>query len=356
MITSQNIGGGIKTTIALMNGLAKEEYKVMLLLPKDCAYLKEFDSKIEIQFFKESPLFSILNPLKYIRLCHFIKRHYLSLPKETIFFCSDRPALMLALLVSKKSVIFYISRGWFYTNLSARFLRLFLFPKVTTFIGISDKQVNLMKMYNPKNLNIFLIQNGIQLPEKQFLTFQKSKITISTIGGICERKNQLQCIELINEFKDKFPIQLYIFGTTFTPIDEAYKLKLEHYITDNHLENLVFFKGHETNFDVIYGSSDIVVSTAVEEGFGRTLIEAMAYGIPVIASDKSGGPSNIIANGVDGILYNSTTDDLVANVIRIIEDASLRNNIIKNALIKVQNQYSEQTMVHNYSILLQNAR
>ncbi len=356
MITSQNIGGGIKTTIALMNGLAKEEYKVMLLLPKDCTYLKEFDSKINIQFFKESPLFSIFNPFKYFRLCKFIKRHYLSLPKETIFFCSDRPALMLALMVSKKSVIFYVSRGWFYTNLSARFLRMFLFPKVTTFVGISDKQVNLMKKYNSKNSNIYLIQNGIKLPEKQFHTFQRSKVTMSTIGGICERKNQLQCMELINELKGDIPIQLYIFGTTFTPIDEAYKLKLEHYITDNQLENHVFFKGHETSFDVIYGSSDIVVSTAVEEGFGRTLIEAMAYGIPVIASNKSGGPSTIIANGVDGILYDSTTQDLVANVIRIIEDVNLRNTIIQNALIKVQNQYSEQTMVHNYSILLQNAR
>lgn len=354
MITKEDIGGGIKSTITLMNGLQMEGHEVTVLIPKTCTYLHKFNTEITVLFFEKDPVISISNPINYYKLCKLVKKKFQKLNTGTIYFCSDRPALMLALLLGKSTSIYYISRGWFYTNWSARFLRLFLFSRVSQFIGISNKQFDLMKLYAKPHSKVALIENGIQLPAKQFTPFQNNTIVLTTIGGICERKNQLQCIGLIHLLKDKYRIKLVLFGTTFTPVDEMYKQKLEKYIEHHQLENYVEFKGHETNFDLIYGQSDIIISSATEEGFGRTLIEAMSYGIPVIASDMAGGPSMIINHEKDGLLFDSSLDDLQKKTETLINNVPLRNYIIKNALSKVESKYTEKIMCKNYSNLIEN--
>lgn len=354
IITSKDIGGGIKSTISLLNGLADINYKVAVLVPNDCEFLNKFSSSIEIYYFNQSSLFSLFKPLHFYKLCKFTKETFESYNdnNNAVYFCSDRPALMLAFLFSKKANLFYISRGWFYTNTSALFLRFFMFPRVKQFVGISDKQYNLMKQYAPKHTKIQIIQNGIDLPNHTFIPFTKNEVRLTTIGGICDRKNQMQCLELIVLLKDKIKVRLNIFGTTFTPIDEAYKKTLENYIDENKINHLVSFKGNENNFDVIYSQSDIVLSTAKEEGFGRTIIEAMSYGIPVIASSKAGGPSTIITHQINGLLYNGSLIDLEQNVFFYINNEESRMQIIENAVNLVKKKYTMERVVDEYDKLI----
>lgn len=354
IITSKDIGGGIKSTISLLNGLSNVNYKVAVLVPNDCDFINKFTPTIEIYYFKESPLFSLFKPLHFYKLCKFTKEVFNSYNKNNnaIYFCSDRPALMLAFLFSKKSILFYISRGWFYTNISALFLRFFMFPRVKQFVGISDKQYNLMKLYAPKSTKVNIILNGINLPKHTFEPFKCNEIKLTTIGGICDRKNQMQCLELIVLLKDKINVALNIFGTTFTPIDEVYKKSLESFIEENKIGHLVCFKGNENDFDVIYSQSDIVLSTAKEEGFGRTIIEAMSYGIPVIANSKAGGPSTIITNLQDGLLYDGSLTDLEQKVLYYINNEENRKQIIENAINLVKKKYTMKRVVEDYAKLI----
>ncbi len=354
IITSKDIGGGIKSTISLLNGLADINYKVAVLVPNDCEFLNKFSSSIEIYYFNQSSLFSLFKPLHFYKLCKFTKKVFDGYNKynNTVYFCSDRPALMLAFLFSKKSMLFYISRGWFYTNISALFLRFFMFPRVKQFVGISEKQFNLMKQYAPKKSKINIIQNGIELPKHTFIPFIDNKVRLTTVGGICDRKNQMQCLELVVLLKDKINVSLNIFGTTFTPIDEGYKKTLENFIEENKIGHLVCFKGNENDFDVIYSQSDIVLSTAKEEGFGRTIIEAMSYGIPVIANSKAGGPKTIITNSQDGLLYDGSLTDLEQKVLFYINNEESRMQIIENAINLVKKKYTMKSEVEEYDKLI----
>jgi len=354
IITPKDIGGGIKSTIALLNGLATENFNVIVLLPKDCEFVAKFNPSITIEYFHENPIISLLNPFHYLRLCSFTKTKVAIYQQkaDTIFLCSDRPALMLALLMPKLSKLFYISRGWFYTNLSARFLRAIMFPRVSQFVGISDKQYLLMKQYAPKNAKVNLIQNGIDLPNHQFTPFTSETLHLTTIGGICDRKNQMQCLELIQLLKYKMQVHLHIFGTTFTPIDVAYKKTLSNFINQNQLETFVTFEGHETDFDRIYKQSDVVLSVAKEEGFGRTIIEAMSYGIPVIASSKAGGPSTIITHNNNGLLYDGSLEDLRVKLMYLIENKEVSKEIIANALVLVQENYTMNRVAKDYATLI----
>lgn len=356
IITSKDIGGGIKSTIALLNGLQTLGHTVTVLVPMDCEFITSFSSGVNVIYFDKKPTISIVRFYSFLQLCKYTKKVFdqINEKHDTLYFCSDRPALMLAFLLSKKTPLFYVSRGWFYKNLSARFLRFFMFPRVQQFVGISDKQYKLMKLYAPKKAKVNLIENGIEIPKQNFTTFQDKVIKLATIGGICDRKNQMQCIKLINILKDSFSIHLNIFGTTFTAIDEAYKKTLEAYIEKHKLQNWVTFKGNETSFDVMYSQVDIVLSTAKEEGFGRTLIEAMSYGIPVIANDKAGGPSMIISHGLNGLLYDSSLEDLKSKTEFMILNDSHRGQMITNALSLVKEKYTMKRVVEDYSQLIEN--
>jgi len=80
-----------------------------------------------------------------------------------------------------------------------------------------------------------------------------------------------------------------------------------------------------------YKSADILLFPAENEAFGRVLVEAMACGVPVIAT-RSGGVPEIVREEIDGILVTpGDTGELAKAVLRLLKDEGLRNQMSKTA-------------------------
>lgn len=78
---------------------------------------------------------------------------------------------------------------------------------------------------------------------------------------------------------------------------------------------------------LILNSADIFVSTAIEEAFGQTLLEASACGVPAVAFDV-GGISDILVHEQSGLLaLAKTPDQLKFQIERLLDDASLREKM-----------------------------
>jgi glycosyltransferase involved in cell wall biosynthesis len=83
------------------------------------------------------------------------------------------------------------------------------------------------------------------------------------------------------------------------------RTKLEKLCSKLDLEDRVFMPGVVKNVDAHLRKADIFILSSRFEGFPMTLCEAMACGVPVIASKCLSGPREIVHDGIDGMLVKS---------------------------------------------------
>jgi glycosyltransferase involved in cell wall biosynthesis len=92
------------------------------------------------------------------------------------------------------------------------------------------------------------------------------------------------------------------------------------------LGDRVRFLGGRSDIPRVMAGLDILVHTAIEEPFGRVLIEAMAAGTAVVAS-RGGGVTEIVEHGVTGYLVPPRDADAVAASIRLLADPERRSTM-----------------------------
>jgi glycosyltransferase involved in cell wall biosynthesis len=98
------------------------------------------------------------------------------------------------------------------------------------------------------------------------------------------------------------------------------------------LSDEVYFLGWREDLGSIYRELDVVALTSLNEGTPLALIEAMAIGKAIIATDVGGVP-DIIQDGKTGIIVHSGDIDMFAkNLINILDDKALRNKLGESAV------------------------
>ena len=98
--------------------------------------------------------------------------------------------------------------------------------------------------------------------------------------------------------------------------------------------------------------SGLLVLPSLAEGFGLVLIEAMAAGVPVIATDVA-GIRDVVRNGETGLLVPpSNASKLAAAIAEIAEHDQLRRRLINAALIDVQQRFIWDKVFDQYRHLL----
>ncbi|GAB7079710.1 glycosyltransferase family 4 protein [Megalodesulfovibrio paquesii] len=82
-----------------------------------------------------------------------------------------------------------------------------------------------------------------------------------------------------------------------------------------------------------YAAADLYVMTSRFEGFGNTLAEALAHGLPAVAVDCETGPRDILRHELDGLLVPQDDPDALASALgRLMADAPLRRRFGAQAM------------------------
>jgi len=208
-------------------------------------------------------------------------------------------------------------------------------------ILIIPNGINCAKFQNASDLDFSLIQ----FYPHEF----KDKTVISVIGRLSPEKGQYLLLEAIELLLQKTPVKnlcIFLIG------DGPDKNKLETYskkISDK-FGIQIEMPGHTKNVNEFLKLTDIFVLPSFYEGFGLALVEAMAAGVPVIASE-SGGVPEIIDDGVDGLLFSSGDNESLSEKIDLLlKNEELSDLIATNAVEKAK-KFDVQKMVDKYRTL-----
>jgi glycosyltransferase involved in cell wall biosynthesis len=147
-------------------------------------------------------------------------------------------------------------------------------------------------------------------------------------------------------------VQLVITGNS-----TAYTNFLKKLVYDLGLKNYVYFTGllSETDLVKAYKNSAVYVYTAPEEDFGMGVIEAMGYGVPVVAW-ASGGPATTIINNKTGILVrNKSFTGFVSAIEKLLINKKLNQKMGESACLLVNNKYSYDRHIKHLSKTLNSA-
>ena len=172
---------------------------------------------------------------------------------------------------------------------------------------------------------------------RQHLGATSGSLCLLNVGSNHPRKNVSVIFAAVKLLKDKgASVQFWKAGTDFTT-DER-KLIAMHSI-----ENEVSYIGQpeKSTLVKIYNAADVLVAPSLHEGFGITLLEAMACGTPVVTSNVSAMPEVV---GDAGVLVDPTNARHIADaVLKIQSDASFRRQLVEKSLARAKTFTWEKT-------------
>jgi glycosyltransferase involved in cell wall biosynthesis len=113
-----------------------------------------------------------------------------------------------------------------------------------------------------------------------------------------------------------------------------------------------YFHGEIDDIDEFYRSIDVYLSCSNSEGLPNAVMEAMANGIPVIATDV-GGVSEIVRHGETGFIVRPGDADMMLHYCRMLmADPELRTRIGRNGKDYIRDKYSLEKMICNFEIAI----
>lgn len=130
------------------------------------------------------------------------------------------------------------------------------------------------------------------------------------------------------------------------------KKELEKIVKKLNLENSVTFLGFCPDLSLELKKSSIYVLSSQFEGFSMSLAESMSQGCACISYDCIAGPSEIISNGIDGILVEDQNQyQLFDEISMLIEDEQRQKYLALNAIKNIQ-RFSLENIGNKWDFLI----
>jgi glycosyltransferase involved in cell wall biosynthesis len=177
-----------------------------------------------------------------------------------------------------------------------------------------------------KTDNIIVISNPLWFSSPQKQNKLQNKVVVA-IGRHSIEKQFDILIKIWKKVVVEYPDwTLKIYGET-----DGEKT-IEKLVQQLNMNNHVKLHSPIKNIEQAYSNASILLNTSSSEAFGLVIIEAMAFGLPVIAFDSASGPKSVIENEKNGLLIENNDIQTYANKIKVlIQNETLRKALGENA-------------------------
>lgn len=185
-----------------------------------------------------------------------------------------------------------------------------------------------------KKLNkaIYIIPNSIPFDVND-ISIEKEK-TIIMVGRISPEKGYDRVVAIAKELRNRLPqwkIEIWGDGPDFYLIKELYKKE--------GIDDFVTLKGSTKNIVSVYQKASLLIMTSYTEALPMVIIEANAYGIPVVAYECE-GTIELISEGVNGyVIEDNNYMQFTDKILQVISDDNIYKSFF-NSSCKTSKKFS----------------
>lgn len=208
-----------------------------------------------------------------------------------------------------------------------------------------DLTQDIQRIYNFVDTKIFDIQGDKRPCPQEAFGFHGETVFIH-MSNFREVKRPLDVVEIFKQVHEARPdTRLLMVGDG--PLYNACRMKVKEYA----LQEAVKFLGKQEDVVSILQMSDVMLFPSQVESFGLAPLEAMACGIPVVASN-SGGVPEVVEHGQCGFLADVGDVDTMAKYsIQLVEDCQLRSQMGQAGRARAEEFFSPSQIVSEYEDL-----
>jgi glycosyltransferase involved in cell wall biosynthesis len=164
------------------------------------------------------------------------------------------------------------------------------------------------------------------------------------VGNLIDRKRPLAVVEIIAALKALAPEQRFVglfLGSASNGLEKTAKVKAQQFEVDDR----IYFLGYRYPGEAWIAGFNALLVPSVGEPLGRTIVEAMLLGTPVIASD-SGGNREVITNGTTGQIVQPDDPQAFATAyLNLINSPHDLAKIVENAQLETRERFGTERHV-----------
>lgn len=175
------------------------------------------------------------------------------------------------------------------------------------------------------------IPNGIELERFSAARQPNDALTVGMVGSLTSVKNPELFVRAAAKVIEEHPTVRFMHIGKGPLMDDMHTLARELEIDDS-----ITFYGQRDDVSALLGRMDIFALTSTSEGMPNAVMEAMAAGLPVVATDV-GDCRELITDGENGLIVpTGDVNALASALIRLIEDAELRRRMGRRSHERIQ--------------------
>jgi len=334
IITDLDIGGAEAMLLKTLRNFKNNQYEhfVISLHPKKNSLRKEIEKEgfevYSLNLSKKNFLFA------FVRLLFILKKEKPKIVHNYLFH-ADLVGRIAARLMRVPIVISSLRNENIGGRLYERLLGMtdFCVDNVTA-VSRNVADAHILKGTTKKD-KIRIIYNGVELVDthsesspciRKEMNIDDDVFLLLTIANLEAKKGHIFLFEALSILKEKgYRFKLLAVGSG------RERKKLEDEIVNKGLEKEILLTGRREHISELLAASDAFVLPSLWEGLPNALLEAMAAGLPVIAT-KVGGIPEVIRDNETGLLVEPRDRSALAKAIeRIMEDPELRRRLAENA-------------------------
>lgn len=203
---------------------------------------------------------------------------------------------------------------------------------------------------------IEVIHNGIDCESYQVkidkaekrkeLGIREKDLVIGNVARFFPNKDQECLLKAFRIVSDRVPESKLLIAGDGPLKNSLFQLREELKLKDN-----VQFLGNRRDIPELLKVFDVFALSSIKEGLPITILEAMASGLPVVATDVDGNPEVVINNNTGYIVPPKNPKLLAEKIIKLLLNGETRRKMGQNSRERVEREFSFDKMISKYDTL-----